>query len=68
MRLVSFDNPGPVPAREDDATILRLVRSPRVGAATFHRLLAEDSFALRARLIPMLTDLTQTAIPKTWTL
>lgn len=42
MRLVSFDNPGPVPAREDDATILRLVRSRRVGAATFHRLLAEE--------------------------
>ncbi|MCB1335726.1 MAG: urease accessory protein UreD [Roseivivax sp.] len=38
------------------------------GDLVFARLLAEDSFALRARLIPMLTDLTQTAIPKTWTL
>ncbi|WCR11647.1 DNA-protecting protein DprA [Paracoccus stylophorae] len=37
-----FDNPdSPATAKEDDLAFLRLIRSRRVGPATFHRLVAE---------------------------
>ncbi|SDD23836.1 DNA processing protein [Paracoccus isoporae] len=46
MRLFSFNTPHTPPtAREDDPTILRLIRSRRVGPASFHRLIAEHGSA-----------------------
>lgn len=48
-RSFSFDTPeAPTTPREDDLTVLRLIRSRRVGPATFHRLLAEHSSAAAA--------------------
>lgn len=45
----SFDAPHPHPTpREDDLTVLRLIRSRRVGPATFHRLIAEHGSAAAA--------------------
>lgn len=45
----SFDTPLPHPTpREDDLTVLRLIRSRRVGPATFHRLIAEHGSAAAA--------------------
>lgn len=45
----SFDTPHPHPTpREDDLTVLRLIRSRRVGPATFHRLIAEHGSAAAA--------------------
>lgn len=42
MRLFSFNTPHtPLTAKEDDLAFLRLIRSRRVGPATFHRLIAE---------------------------
>lgn len=48
MRLFSFGIPAMAAEAADDLTILRLVRSRRVGAATFHRLLAEYGSATAA--------------------
>lgn len=48
MRLFSFGIPAMAAEAADDLTILRLVRSRRVGAATFHRLLAEYGSASAA--------------------
>lgn len=46
MRLFSFDTPPTPPTtREDDLSVLRLIRSRRVGPATFHRLIAEHGTA-----------------------
>ena len=45
----SFDTPLPHPTtREDDLTVLRLIRSRRVGPATFHRLVEEHGSAAAA--------------------
>lgn len=49
MRLFSFDTPQTPPTtREDDLAVLRLIRSRRVGPATFHRLIAEHGCAAAA--------------------
>lgn len=49
MRLFSFNTPHtPLTAKEDDLTFLRLIRSRRVGPATFHRLIAEHGSAAAA--------------------
>lgn len=49
MRLFSFDTPQTPPTtREDDLAVLRLIRSRRVGPATFHRLIAEHGCAATA--------------------
>lgn len=49
MRLFSFNTPHTPPtAREDDLTFLRLIRSRRVGPATFHRMIAEHGSAKAA--------------------
>ncbi|MDO5371187.1 DNA-processing protein DprA [Paracoccus sp. (in: a-proteobacteria)] len=46
---LSFNNSfSPRAARDDDLTVLRLIRSRRVGPATFHRLLAEHGSAAAA--------------------
>ncbi|WP_234450786.1 MULTISPECIES: DNA-processing protein DprA [unclassified Paracoccus (in: a-proteobacteria)] len=46
---LSFSNSfSPRAARDDDLTVLRLIRSRRVGPATFHRLLAEHGSAAAA--------------------
>lgn len=45
-RLFSFGSPqSPSPSKDDDLAALRLIRSRRVGPATFHRLLAEHGGA-----------------------
>lgn len=45
----SFDTPKPPPtAKEDDLSFLRLIRSRRVGPATFHRLIGEHGTATAA--------------------
>ncbi|MFD1794450.1 DNA-protecting protein DprA [Paracoccus aurantiacus] len=42
MRLLSFNTPHtPLTAKDDDLSFLRLIRSRRVGHATFHRMIAE---------------------------
>lgn len=49
IRSNSFDIPPPPTAsRDDDLCILRLIRSRRVGPATFHRLMAEHGSARAA--------------------
>ncbi|AXC49092.1 DNA-protecting protein DprA [Paracoccus suum] len=48
MRLFSFGTSATRTDAADDLTFLRLVRSRRVGAATFHRLLAEHGSAAAA--------------------
>ena len=49
MRLFSFNTPHtPLTAKEDDLTFLRLIRSRRVGPATFHRMIAEHGSAAEA--------------------
>ena len=49
MRLFSFNTPHtPLTAKEDDLTFLRLIRSRRVGPATFHRMIAEHGSAAAA--------------------
>ncbi|NHF74128.1 DNA-processing protein DprA [Paracoccus xiamenensis] len=49
MRLFSFNTPHtPLTAKEDDLTFLRLIRSRRVGPATFHRLISEHGSAAAA--------------------
>jgi len=53
MQLFSFGTPTPPTTREDDVAVLRLIRSRRVGPATFHRLLAEHGSAAEAlRALP----------------
>ncbi|MRX49167.1 DNA-protecting protein DprA [Paracoccus sp. S-4012] len=43
--MFSFGTPTPTTTREDDLAVLRLIRSRRVGATTFHRLIAEEGSA-----------------------
>lgn len=54
MQLFSFGTPTTPPTtREDDVAVLRLIRSRRVGPATFYRLLAEHgSLAEALRALP----------------
>lgn len=48
-RVFSFDFPPQTPtAKEDDLSVLRLIRSRRVGPATFHRLIADHGSAAAA--------------------
>lgn len=47
--MFSFDSPPHTPTtKEDDLSVLRLIRSRRVGPATFHRLIAEHGSAAAA--------------------